>query len=65
MVEELYNKCNVNKATAYNPCTVVKIILADDDILSNLALRKMIEEDGQYQVFSFYNGVDVCRDCVT
>ena len=64
-IEELFNKYNVNKETAYNPCTVVKILLADDDILSNLALRKMIEEDGQYQVFAFYNGVDVGQDGVT
>ncbi len=43
----------------YNPCSVAKILLADDDVLSNLALRSMIEQSGLYRVFTFYNGVDV------
>lgn len=34
-------------------------MLADDDLLSNLAMRGMIESLGKYQVFSFYNGGEV------
>jgi len=33
--------------------------LADDDGLSNMALRNIIEQAGKYQVFAFYNGKDV------
>ncbi len=59
VIDEMFDKYNVKSTDAYNPCNVVKIILADDDVLSNLALRSMIEQAGAYQVFPFYNGVDV------
>jgi hypothetical protein len=59
MVDELYKEYNVNKDKAYNPCTIVKILLADDDVLSNSALRRMIEQDAKYQVTNCFNGVEV------
>ena len=59
VVEELYHKYNVKDQERFNPCKIAKIMLADDDIMNNLAMRTMIEHDGKYQVFSFYNGVEV------
>jgi len=60
MIEDLYQKFNVEAGEQFNPTKIIKIILADDDILSNLALRNMIEQGGGYQVFQFYNGMDAC-----
>eukprot|EP01022_Parablepharisma_sp_SALTPOND_P023728 TRINITY_DN50_c1_g1_i1.p1 TRINITY_DN50_c1_g1~~TRINITY_DN50_c1_g1_i1.p1 ORF type:complete len:966 (-),score=71.76 TRINITY_DN50_c1_g1_i1:1283-4180(-) len=59
IVDEVYEKYNKKQEAYYNPCTIAKVLLADDDILSNLALRSMIEQTGLYKVFTFYNGVDV------
>jgi CheY-like chemotaxis protein len=39
----------------------VRILLADDEVLSNTALRVMIEEGGKYQVNPFFNGLDLCK----
>jgi len=39
----------------------VRILLADDEVLSNTALRAMIEEGGKYQVSYFFNGLDLCN----
>ena len=59
IVDELYRKYGMVGAESFNPCRVAKLILADDESLSNLALRSMIEREGKYQIFSFYNGTDV------
>jgi hypothetical protein len=59
IVDELYKKYNVPGPESFNPCRVAKLILADDESLSNLALRSMIEREGKFQIFSFYNGTDV------
>ena len=39
----------------------MRILLADDEVLSNTALRAMIEEGGKYQVSYFFNGLDLCN----
>ncbi len=57
MVDELYRKCHVKAADFYNPCSVVNVLLADDDVLSNMALKKIVESSGNYRVFPFYNGL--------
>ena len=59
VIEGLYHKFNVKESDVFNPCKITKIILADDDPLSSMLLRRMIEEGGKYQVFQFCNGVDV------
>eukprot|EP00826_Nyctotherus_ovalis_P059639 TRINITY_DN830_c0_g6_i1.p1 TRINITY_DN830_c0_g6~~TRINITY_DN830_c0_g6_i1.p1 ORF type:complete len:125 (-),score=38.90 TRINITY_DN830_c0_g6_i1:28-402(-) len=40
---------------------MIRILLADDEVLSNTALRAMIEECGNYQVNPFFNGLDLCN----
>jgi len=35
--------------------------LADDDVLSNTALRAIIEAGGNYQVTPFFNGLELCK----
>lgn len=35
------------------------MMLVDDNLLGNMAMRSMIEGIGKYQVYSFYNGIDV------
>ncbi len=59
LVEKVLRKHQTTEYENLNPCKVAKILLADDDGLSNMALRSMIEQSGKYQVFSFYNGLDV------
>ena len=60
MIEELYHKYNIEEKEQFNPCKIVKILLADDDVFSNFLLRKLLEDSGEYQVFQFYNGADAC-----
>ena len=38
---------------------LVKLLLADDDVFSNLAVKTMIEKTGKYQIFSCFNGQEV------
>lgn len=60
VVQRLHEKCNVKEGEGFDPCRVVNVVLADDDVLSNMALRNMIEQQpGKYQVFPFYNGLAV------
>ncbi len=59
VIEDLYKKYNINDKERYNPLTVKKIILADDDPNSNYTLRATIEQCGRYQVLPFYSGADV------
>jgi hypothetical protein len=58
-VQEVYEKYYGPEGGVANPLSEPKILLADDDIFSNMALRSMIESSGQYHVHSFYNGADV------
>ncbi len=44
-----------------NPCRVVNVLLADDDVFCNATLASIIETSGQYRVFPFYNGAAVCK----
>lgn len=65
VIEGLYNKYHIKESEVFNPCKISKIILADDEPLSNMLMRRMIEEGGKYQVFQFYNGVDVINKLIT
>lgn len=58
---ELCNKYNVKEHDHFNPYKVTRILLADDEILSNTALRAMLEEEGKCQVTPFFNGLDLCK----
>lgn len=59
-VEHIIDEDNENsKEESSSLSNSIKVLLADDDLLCNLAMRGLIEGIGKYQVFSFYNGVDV------
>lgn len=61
MVENLFNSFNVKKSDQFVPGKIRKVFIADDDIFSNALLRNMIESDTKYQVFSFFNGLELCN----
>lgn len=63
MVNDLYTKFNRRDSEYCNPYNVFKIIMADDDIMCNTALKTMLEKLGKIQVYSFYNGVNVIFFC--
>ena len=56
LAKEIQNKFGVKNS--YNPLSVTKIILADDNPMCNNTLRLLIEQVG-YQVHPCFNGVDV------
>ena len=58
-IEEMYDISKVSPAERIKPWKVAKIILADDDVLSSMALRAMIESTREYKAVPFYNGLEV------
>lgn len=50
-----------SKEKLFNPCMMIKIILADDEIISRSAVQSMIESSEKYHVFAFSNGIEVCN----
>ena len=63
LVEKLHTKFNMTGNDGFNPCKITRILLADDDPISNYSLKAMIEQDSNYQVVSYYNGADVLIGC--
>ena len=51
IVEDLYKKCSVNVSEQFNPNKLIKILFADDDVMSNMTLKSMIENEKKYVVF--------------
>jgi CheY-like chemotaxis protein len=58
IVSQLQEAQNVSKTCVFNPCNLVKVIVADDDSISCGVLRSMIEHSGGYQVFACSNGIE-------
>jgi hypothetical protein len=59
-INELHKKFHLTNAESFNPCNCGTIILADDDTISNMTLKKMLEATNKYQIVSCYNGLEVC-----
>ncbi len=60
LVDALYRKYNMTAKDGYsNPCRVINVLLADDDVFCNTTLTTIIESSGQYRVFPFFNGSSV------
>lgn len=56
-VEALFKCYKISVGDGYkNPCRVINVVLADDDVFCNATTTKIIEASGQYRVFPFYNG---------
>ena len=57
--EEIKHKSLMSESS--QECTAERrsVLLADDDVLSNLAVKTMIEKEGKYQVASVFNGREV------
>lgn len=58
IVSQLQEAQNVSKTCVYNPCNLIKVIVADDDSISCGVIRSMIEHSGGYQVFACSNGIE-------
>lgn len=58
IIEEMYQKYNVK---VYNPCKSIKLILADDEGVCQMAVKSMIEHAGDYEVFAYFNGSEAIK----
>ena len=56
LINELYKTFNVK---VRDPDKVKRIILADDDATCQLTVKTIIERSGDYEVLSFFNGLEV------
>ena len=63
LVEKLHTKFNMSGNDGFNPCKITRILLADDDAISNYSLKAMIEQDSDFQVVSYSNGAEVLIFC--
>ena len=61
MIEEIKTKQKENSSLSANVTEIrsVKVLLADDDVFSNLALKSMIEKSGKFQALPCFNGQEV------
>lgn len=57
LISDLHEKCKDDGE--FFSSSETKILLADDDPMSNYALRGMIERSGKFQVIPCYNGLEV------
>lgn len=59
LVENLYEDLKNNNDEPYTLSKLSKVLLADDDVMSNITLRGMIERSGKFHIISCYNGLEV------
>ena len=59
LIEEMCDKYQLNKDMITPPPVAAKVLVADDNVFCNTALKGLIESCGNYQVLTFYNGADV------
>ena len=55
----MYNKYNSEEAVNFAPRCQAKIILADDDVLCNFAVKTMITKLANYNVVACFDGTEV------